>query len=277
MNLAVFVLPERTIRAYTEQFAKKTIIPDNFRKFRFSSIKRGQITTMRNAISETQQSSGGGETLASIVYEKLLEDILQGHLEPGRKLRLQALKEQYEVGNSPLREALNRLSANGMVVREENKGFSVSPASVAELMELVRTRCWLEEIALRESIRSGDEAWEEQVVLAYHRLSRAPRPADEESFNTNPAWEAFHRRYHLALISACNSSLLLGYCAQLQEQALRYRNLTAVVAYRERHEHDEHEAIRDAALDRDADLAVKLLIAHFRVTGDIVVSSGAVT
>ena len=88
-------------------------------------------------------------------------------------------------------------------------------------------------------------------------------------------WEKRHREFHLTLISACNSSLLLGYCAQLQEQALRYRNLTAVVAYRERHENDEHAAIRDAALDRDADLAVKLLIAHFRVTGDIVVSSGA--
>lgn len=232
---------------------------------------------MRNVISDTQQSPGGGETLASIVYEKLLEDILKGRLEPGRKLRLQALKDQYEVGNSPLREALNRLSANGMVVREENKGFRVSPASSAELMELVRTRCWLEETALRESIGNGDGAWEEQVVLAYHRLSRAPRPDNEESFNTNPEWEEFHRQYHQALISACNSSLLLGYCAQLHEQALRYRNLTAVVAYRERHEHDEHEAIRDAALDRDADRAVELLIAHFKVTADIVMSSGALT
>jgi len=233
--------------------------------------------TISDTIRETPLPSSGGETLASMVYHRLLQDILKGHLEPGRKLRLQALKEQYEVGNSPLREALNRLSANGMVVREENKGFRVSPASSAELMELVRTRCWLEEIALRESILNGDETWEEEVVLAYHRLSRAPRAVDEESFHTKPEWEAFHRQYHLALISACNSSLLLGYCAQLQEQALRYRNLTAVVAYRERHEHDEHEAIRDAVLDRNADRAVELLIAHFKVTADIVMSSGALT
>lgn len=231
----------------------------------------------QNTVSETTLAAGGGETLASMVYNKLLQDILKGHLEPGRKLRLQGLKEQYSVGNSPLREALNRLSANGMVVREENKGFRVSPASSEELMELVRTRCWLEEIALRESIRNGDEAWEEDVVLAYHRLSRAPHPTDEESFNTNPEWEAIHRQYHLALISACNSSLLLGYCGQLHEQALRYRNLSAVVAYRERHEQDEHEAIRDAALDRHADRAVELLIAHFKVTADIVMSSGALT
>ncbi len=232
---------------------------------------------MRNLANESGPSSAGTETLASMVYHKLLEDILKGHLEPGRKLRLQSLKDQYDVGNSPLREALNRLSANGMVVREENKGFRVSPASAAELAELVRTRCWLEEVALRESIRNGDDSWEEQIVISYHRLSRAQRPTDEESFNTNPEWEEFHRQYHHALISACNSSLLIGYCAQLQEQALRYRNLTPVVAYRERHENDEHEAIRDAVLNRDADQAVKLLVAHFKVTADIVLSSGALT
>lgn len=230
---------------------------------------------MNSPISNTQMPTGNPETLASIVYQKLLEDILKGNLEPGRKLRLHALKTQYDIGNSPLREALNRLSVNGMVTREENKGFRVSSASLEELMELVRTRCWLEEIALRESIRNGDKEWEEKIVLAYHRLSRAPRPFDEESFNTNPEWEEFHHQYHLALISSCNSSLLLGYCAQLHEQALRYRNLTDVVAYRDRHEHDEHKAIRDAALDRDADRATELLIAHFQVTGNIVISSGA--
>ena len=73
------------------------------------------ITASNNAKS--------GETLASAVYDRLLEDILNGSLEPGLKLRLQALKKQYDVGNSPLREALNRLSVNGLVVREENKGF----------------------------------------------------------------------------------------------------------------------------------------------------------
>jgi len=232
---------------------------------------------MNSPRTETPPALPGGETLASMVYLQLLEDILKGDLKPGRKLRLQALKEQYAVGNSPLREALNRLSANGMVVREENKGFRVSPASAAELAELVRTRCWLEEVALRESIRNGDAEWEERVVLAYHRLSRAPRPGDEASFNIGTEWEAFHRQYHLALISACNSSLLLGYCAQLHEQALRYRNLTAMVDYRERHETDEHEAIRDAVLNRDADLAVESLIAHFKVTADIVLSSGTIT
>ena len=221
--------------------------------------------------------TNGGETLASRVYQRLLDDIINGRLEPGSKLRLQALKEQYAVGNSPLREALNRLSANGMVLREENKGFRVSPATSDELLELIRTRCWVEEVALRESIRHGDQAWEERIVLAYHRLSRAERSAADDSIRVDAEWEELHRRYHLALLSACNSSILLGYCAQLHEQTLRYRNLGPMAAYRERHELDEHLAIRDTVLDRDADKAVELLTAHYKVTGDIVISSGSLS
>jgi len=218
-----------------------------------------------------------GETLASAVYDRLLQDILNGHLEPGVKLRLQDLKNHYEVGNSPLREALNRLSENGLVVREENRGFRVAPASEEELKELTRTRCWLEEIALRESIDQGDELWEEQVVLAGHRLSRlSSTGVNQASYNTQE-WEKRHRDYHLALLSACGSSILLGYCAQLHEKTLRYRNLAAVMEYRERHELEEHKAMQEAVLNRDADLAVNLMKAHFEITEQIVLSSGSIS
>lgn len=226
-------------------------------------------------ITEQTESRDPTETLASTVYQQLLEDIIAGRLEPGRKLRLQDLKDSYSVGNSPIREALNRLTANGMVTREENRGFRVSPATEEELLELIRTRCWLEEIALRQSIAHGDEKWEERIVLAFHWLSRVAQSENSPSFYSSPEWEQHHREYHLSLLSACNSKFLLGFCAQLQDQTLRYRNLAAVVEYRERHELEEHRAINDAVLNKDADHAVELLIAHYQVTADIVISSGS--
>ena len=219
-------------------------------------------------------ATNGRETLASIAYQRLLDDIVGGRLRPGSKLRLQFLTERYAVGNSPLREALNRLSANGMVQREDNRGFRVSPASAEELSELIRTRCWLEEIALRESIRHGDAAWEEGVLVAYHRLSKRNRLSDEEYVTFDGTWEDLHRAYHLSLLSACNSKILLDFCAQLHEQTLRYRNLSSMQAYRDRHELDEHRAIRDAVLDRDGDKAVELLRAHYRITGEIALARG---
>ncbi|MFQ5661076.1 MAG: GntR family transcriptional regulator [Gammaproteobacteria bacterium] len=222
-----------------------------------------------------QKPEGGNETLASTVYQQLRADILSGKLQPGTKLRLHELKNHYDAGNSPIREALNRLLVNGMVVREENRGFHVSPAGIPELLELIRTRCWLEEVALRESIKHGDSSWEERIVLAYYWLSRVTRSKDDPAAYTSTEWEDKHREFHLSLLSACNSNILLGFCAQLFELTLRYRNLAAVVEYRERHELDEHRALYGSVLDRDADEAVKLLVAHYQVTADIVLSSGS--
>lgn len=226
------------------------------------------------AIATQDNGNGRISTQASSVYDRLQSDILTGKLKPGHKLRLKDLIEQYDTGNSPLREALNRLSANGMVVREENRGFRVPPASTDELMEITRTRCWLEEIALRESIKNGDSAWEEHIVLSFHWLARAARSTDEQAKSTSPEWEEHHREFHLALISACNSSILIDFCAELHQRSFRYRNLAEVVEYRDRHELQEHEELQQAVLDRDADKAVELLKKHYTVTSEILVASG---
>jgi DNA-binding GntR family transcriptional regulator len=229
---------------------------------------------MAKNVTETTESASRISTQASSVYDRLQEDILSGRLEPGRKLRLKDLIEEYSTGNSPLREALNRLSANGMVVREENRGFRVPPARTSELMELTRTRCWLEEIALRQSIKNGDSDWEERIVLAFHWLSRAAQSTNIEARHTSPEWEEHHREFHLALISACDSATLIDFCEQLQKRTFRYRNLAEVVAYRDRHELEEHRELQQAVLNRNADLAVELLNRHYTITAEIVIESG---
>lgn len=224
--------------------------------------------------AESPKSGGQISTQASSVYDRLQADILSGQLQPGRKLRLKELIEKYDTGNSPLREALNRLSANGMVVREENRGFRVSPAHTKELIELTRTVCWLEEIALRESIAKGDIAWEERIVLAFHWLTRAAQNKDEATKSTSPKWEEHHQEFHLALISACDSGILLDFCSQLHKRSFRYRNLAEVVEYREDHELEEHGELQQAVLNRDADLAVELLRKHYTITSEILLASG---
>jgi DNA-binding GntR family transcriptional regulator len=224
--------------------------------------------------SNSPAGSGRVSTQASTVYDRLRSDILTGKLQPGIKLRLKDLIEVYDTGNSPLREALNRLSANGMVVREENRGFRVPSASNKELAEITRTRCWLEEIALRESITNGDADWEERIVLSYHWLASADRSTDEAAKYTSPEWEDHHREFHLALISACDSEILLGFCSELHQRSFRYRNLAEVVEYRDRHELEEHRELQDAVLARDAEKAVELLRAHYTITSEILLASG---
>ncbi len=217
--------------------------------------------------------SGAGGTLATSVYDRMRHDILRGALGPGEKLRAEYLRERYQVGNSPVREALNRLSADGLVVREDQKGFRVAKVSRRDLMELVKTRCWLEAIALRESIARRDVVWEENLVLAFHRVSRTPRSSDQTSYAFNPDWERRHREFHLGLIAACDSRWLKNFCSQLNDQADRYRQLAALVSFPQRNERDEHQAILDAALDGDGDGAVELLCRHYSRTAEIILNS----
>ena len=103
-----------------------------------------RLTSLSN---QTDESRAG--TLASSVYDEMRNDILSGELPPGEKLRVEYMRTRYGVGASPIREALNRLSVDGVVLRVDQKGFRVAEVSVAELDELIKTRCWLEETALR--------------------------------------------------------------------------------------------------------------------------------
>ena len=208
------------------------------------------------------------KTQATLVYDQIRQDILTGLLKPGEPLRVERLRERYDTGGSPVREALNRLSANGLVGNLDNRGFSVPEVSIEELRELYKTRFWIEEIALRESIAHGDEAWEESVVLAMHRLNRTPRNANDEN-ESDLEWEAGHRAFHMALISACESRFMLRFCHQLHDQSDRYRQLAVAIDPKRKSE-DEHAAIFDAVINRDVELSTSLLKEHYNKTQDII-------
>jgi DNA-binding GntR family transcriptional regulator len=196
--------------------------------------------------------------------------LLDGTMEPGSKLAIEALADRYATSPTPLREALNRLVSEGLVDRREQRGFVVPPISAADLEEITRTRIWLEEVALRESIAAHTTAWEEALVLAHHRLSRTPRSLSEKRFEDNPAWEPLHRAFHRALIAGCGSRWLLAFCDQLADQHHRYRRLSAPRAFAKRGVKTEHQQLMEAAIEGRADDAVALLRAHFERTAKII-------
>ncbi len=212
----------------------------------------------------------GPATLATSIYERLKTDILSARLEPGRKLQLRFLMEHYGSGQTPLREALNRLSAEDLVIGKEQRGFFVTPISLEELGELTKTRSWVEGLALRESIVNTTPAWEESLLVAHHRLERAPRSLNPERFESNPEWELLHRNFHALLIGGCGSRPLIGFCEQLADRLQRYRALSSRKAFRVRKVSQEHADILKAVLDRDSDNAVRLLQGHYAQTADFI-------
>ena len=212
----------------------------------------------------------GTATRATNLYDQLRGDLLGGELEPGSKLAIEALAERYATSATPLREALNRLVSDGLVERREQRGFVVAAISEQDLSEITKTRCWLEELALRESIAAHSTAWEEALVLAHHRLSKTPRSLSDQQFQDNPDWEPLHRAFHRALVSACGSRWLLNFCDQLADQHHRYRRLSAPRAFAKRGVSTEHQQLVDAALAGRADEAVALLKTHFERTAGII-------
>src|SRR4051812_35879179 len=203
-------------------------------------------------------------TLASDITEELRRDIISGSLAPGGKIRLRQVAERFGVGMSPVREALNRLSRDRLVDRSDLRGFRVAPISEAELDELMRARCWLNETGLRQSIARGKAAWEEAVVLAFHRLSRVTDRLTPTDTAVNPEWEAAHRVFHRSLLDACGSHWIVDFCDQLFDLADIYRHVSrAARDAQSREPTDEHRAIMEATIARDADKAVELLNHHF--------------
>ena len=209
-------------------------------------------------------------------YEQLRTHLVTGVLAPNEKLLIKTLCERYDVGPSAVREALARLSAEGLVVAEPQRGFYAAPVSLDELRDLTEVRIELETRCLRRSIENGDMAWETRVVGALHQLSRTPRGEREgnPSLPDRP-WEDTHAAFHSALVSACGSTWLLSLRQQLYVQSERYRLLAAAQITRARNLELEHKVLVDAALGRDIDTAVDLVTRHFAATAENMAHHGA--
>ena len=210
--------------------------------------------------------SAAPRSQTSAAYARLREDILAGRLQPGERLKIAEIAFALEVSPGAIREALSRLVPEQLVVLRDQKGFVVAPLSIGDLEDLTDLRCEVEAIALRRSVLRGDIGWEGSVLAAAHRLRRTKiLTSADRSLNSD--WVERHRAFHTALVSACGSPRLLALHAQFYEQSERYRSLSFPTAgERERDRQGEHQALADAALDRNADGLVELTFKHFHET-----------
>ena len=224
-----------------------------------NSVETRMLMSPRNAL-QSEHGASASETRSVQLSTRIKADILCGALQPGSRLRLEDLRTRFDVSWSPLREALSRLVAQGLIVSEGTRSYYVAPIARSELACILDMRLMLETKALRMSIAAGDDAWETNLVTTRHSLRKLEAARWEE--NQLQAWEDGHRRYHVALIGACGSPILLQHCLGLYDLSDRYRRLFLAVHSRDRDIGDEHESILQAALARDAEKACSLLNAH---------------
>jgi DNA-binding GntR family transcriptional regulator len=216
--------------------------------------------------NEDMPAGNEGRTLVEVTYQRLRREILEGTLAPDSKLGTEELRARYNVAGSTIREALTRLLGEALVTSEGQRGFRVAPASLEDFRDLTEVRMLIETEALRQSIANGDEAWESQVVAAFYRLSKVEKRLVDDPAGASGEFEERNREFHQALIAACPSRWLHHINGLLYQQSERYRRIAVSRRNVPRDVHAEHQAIVDATLARNVELACKLTAEHIERT-----------
>jgi DNA-binding GntR family transcriptional regulator len=203
---------------------------------------------------------GNMDTIGSSTYKKIKRDIIFGELKPSSKLKLDEIKKKYPVSLSTIRETLNRLSSEGFVVAEEQRGFFVSPFSREDLIEIAKLRILLESHALNLSLKNGDTDWEGNLVAAHHKLSLIENKMDNKNKEIVESWKKYDWEFHLACIAACGSKNLMALHSNLFDRYLRYQII--LLQFRGEEAIDEHNQIYNFSKERDTDNAIKYLKIH---------------
>jgi DNA-binding GntR family transcriptional regulator len=214
-------------------------------------------------------------SIADRAYDRIRSDIVFGHLAPSAKLRLDQLAAAYGASVSTLREILSRLSSEGLVLAEGQRGFQVMPVSPAGFQDVASMRLLLETYALPLSFASGDLEWESRVVAAHHKLAVLEQRMMAGDRAQAQRWKRYDREFHQSLIDACGSQTLLDLYGGVFDQYLRYQ-MVAVV-FRGSIAAEEHRKLLDCALTRDAERACEVLDQHVNGCVAYTLDSGALS
>ena len=210
----------------------------------------------------TQIAPPNSPTISDDIYHLIKQDIIKGKFSPGAKLAIKEMCARYHVGNSPLREALTKLAATGLIQQQNQRGFRIPLISGKDLADICDSRIHIEGAALKMAIAKGDDYWEAQILAQFHQLQKCQQQEDVDQAE----WESRHSRFHNALIEACDSPSLLGFCNILHDQFDRYRRL-APIDLKIRAELDaQHREIMQLSIAREATKAGELLAEHIKLS-----------
>lgn len=232
--------------------------------------KRPFLTVVGEAASPTPDSSPVSRTLIERAYIQLRDDIIEGRLVPGEKLRVEHLKSRYAVGAGTLREAITRVVSDALVEAEGQRGFRVAPVTLEDLLQLTDLRLHIELDALRQSIRRGDDAWRAELQAVFEEMSAFERPILAEH---RKHWERLNARFHETLISCCGNQWTLRMLHLLTRQTERYRHLAIGLPNSTRDVHEEHRQIYEAAMNGHEARAALALESHVRATPELLVAA----
>ncbi|NVK30933.1 MAG: GntR family transcriptional regulator [Gammaproteobacteria bacterium] len=217
---------------------------------------------------------------SEIAYLRVKQDILSGRLTDDAPLRIEALKTNYDVGITPIREALARLEAEGFVKLHHNRGYYTTPLSAEDFEDLLFSRSTVETELLKRSIERGGEDWEVNLIAAHRRLSNSKLDLRNPDLSELERWEERHIEFHMALVGAAGSKHLLAFYRSIYDHFRRHQKafvlmpsvnrlekrdeaaMQAIENMEKRMSIEEHTGLMEAALARDVDHVLSLIKEH---------------
>lgn len=237
---------------------------------RHNQPRNTQITSKTSIATKTESRT----TAADNVYTKLRTLLLTGAMQPGQKLTLRGLADQFGTSVMPVRDAVRRLTSEGGLQMFPNRTIRVNSPTAAQFTEIIKIRCALEGLATETACRQITPA--ELHKLRHHaqrfdKEGRKPRP--------NPTLLArVNRELHFGVYRAARLPLLLEMIEGLWIQvgpaiSSTLRHKTRGVTQWESFDH--HAKLIDSLTRRDAARARQAVVADIRDTGNFILRSGA--
>jgi len=201
-------------------------------------------------------------TANEMALNSLRQDVLSLAFMPGTKLKVEHLQQAYGLSSSPIREALNRLTEEGLVRADERKGFRVATVSAEDLQDITSLRLLIDLPTLAQAMNVGDDAWEAEVIASFHLLEKIESRLPEGPVILDAEWSALHRNFHRAMMRACPSERMVQTSSSLFDQAERYRHIYARYRTVIKRKSEEHKVLMRAVLKRDIATAQQLHQEH---------------
>jgi DNA-binding GntR family transcriptional regulator len=190
------------------------------------------------------------------VSARIRADLLSGRLRSGQKILQEHLATQYGVSRIPVREALNELQAEGLVVHEPNRGYFVAQLRAADMREVYRLRELLEAEAITQACRHLGDIEIERIAELAEEVNRALSTGDV------PTIAAANRSFHFAIFEAAQMPRLTRILSGLWDATEAYRGIYFQNLANHRHIVDEHVRLLAAISERDVDAAVAAQADH---------------
>ncbi len=202
------------------------------------------------------------KSLPDIITDDLRERILNGELAEGETIRQEALAEEYDVSRMPIREALKRLNAEGLVKWSTNRGGSVIKHSLTEIGEIFDLRTLIEVDLFRRSIPNMTQMDFARCAEILDRM--------DASFDQNDVgkWGILNHQYHSALYAGADRQLTRDMLDRINTQADRYIRMHLSVMKQREPAKIEHHQLLSLARSGDVDAACELLKTHIQRTRD---------